>query len=69
MSKIINDTRKHDVEVLKGIGLGKTTLQPVQNKTEQASKLNTLLLRSFHAEQGHMHIYCIRVQIQGVDMV
>ena len=40
----------------KGMVMGKTTLQLIKNKTQQTSKLNTLLHRSFQAEQGHMHI-------------
>ena len=42
--------------VLKGMVLGRTTLQQVKNKTEQTSKLKYLLHRSFQAEEDHMHI-------------
>ena len=49
--------------------LGKTTLQQIQNETEQSSKLNTLLRRSFQSEQGYMHIEWIKVQNKGEDML
>ena len=42
--------------VVKGMVFGKTTLQQIKNKTEQTSKLKSLLHRSFQAEEDHMHI-------------
>ena len=41
---------------LKGMVLGRTTLQQIKNKPEQTSKLQSLLHRSFQAEEDHMHI-------------
>ena len=35
---------------------GKTTLQQTKNKTEQTSKLKSLLHRSFQAKQDHVYI-------------